>query len=49
MIDLRSDTVTKPKRMLQAMYEAEVGDVFMERTLLLEKSSQNSWVKIELF
>ena len=27
MIDLRSDTVTKPsKEMLQAMYEAEVGD-----------------------
>ena len=27
MIDLRSDTVTKPsKEMLQAMYDAEVGD-----------------------
>ena len=53
MIDLRSDTVTKPsKEMLQAMYEAEVEMMFMEKTLPLinwKKSSQNSWVKIELF
>jgi threonine aldolase len=26
MIDLRSDTVTKPKGMLDAMFHAEVGD-----------------------
>ena len=53
MIDLRSDTVTKPsKEMLQAMYDAEVGDdVYGEDPTInnWKKSSQNSWVKIELF